>query len=251
MGSHASTNRRVLAMILPLLDRPLRIVDIGCGSGYFLSMLADIYRRRGWPPEQYLLGIDIDTERYCVSEVPFKTLDINKPLPLADGSFELALAIEVFEHARAAYPLLEDVARVLAPGGRLIMSVPNVMHVLSRLSFLFTGHYSMYPTPSSRPEKAGKLCGHIQPLPLQYWHYGLRYAGFAEIGSEFDRTKKGAIVPAALLKPFAMAASALYAAKIRRYDGALAEEVRDVIPRANSFRVLTSRSLIFSARKPS
>jgi hypothetical protein len=92
--------------------------------------------------------------------------------------------------------------------------------------------------------------GHIEPLPLQYWHYGLRYAGFTDISCTIDRRKKGAMFAAALLTPFTMIGSALYARKIRKYDAALAEEVGGVLPAVNSFDVLTSRSLIFSANKP-
>lgn len=249
-ASHRSTNSRILAAIEPLLTKPLRIIDIGCGSGYLLSKLAESYRQRGWPVDERLLGIDIDASHYGASGVPFRSIDINRPLPFAEGSFDLALAIEVLEHARAPYLLLQDIARMLAPGGRLIMSVPNMMHVLSRLSFLLTGHYYMYPTPSSRPDQAGRLCGHIQPLPLQYWHYGLRYAGFDEITVGIDRVKKGAVIPALLLKPFASLASAVYARRIARYDGRLAEEVRVVLPEVNSLHTLTARSLVLSGRKP-
>lgn len=249
-ASHAVTNQRVGGLVDSLLTRPLRVLDVGCGSGYFLRGLAATYRERGWPVDGNLLGIDIDLSNYRPKDVPSRQVDINQPLPFADGSFDLVLAIEVFEHTRAPYLLMQEAARVLAPGGRLIMSVPNVMHALSRLSYLLTGHYYMYPTPSAEPSNAGRLMGHIEPLPLQYWHYGLRYAGFTGISCTIDRRKKGALFAAALLKPFTMIGSAWYAWKIRKYDAGLADEVRAVLPAVNSFDTLTSRSLIFSASKP-
>jgi SAM-dependent methyltransferase len=248
-ASHAVTNRRIRDLIAPWLTRPLRVLDIGCGSGFFLKGLAQTYRDRGWPVAEHLFGIDIDLSGYLATDVPSRQVDINRPLPFADGSYDLALAIEVFEHSRAPYILMQEVARVLAPGGRIVISVPNVMHALSRLSFLVTGHYYMYPTPSADPAKAGRLSGHIEPLPLQYWHYGLRYAGFTDIACIIDRRKKGALAAAALLKPLTTIGDALYGRRIADYDAALAAEVRDVLPAVNSFDVLTARSLIFSARK--
>jgi SAM-dependent methyltransferase len=249
-ASHSVTNQRIQELVGPMLTRPLRILDVGCGSGYFLGSLAGTYRERRWPIEGNLLGIDIDLSTYGAADVPARVVDINERLPIADASHDLILAIEVFEHSRAPYLLMQEVARTLAPGGTLIFSVPNVAHAVSRLSYLFTGHYYMYPTPSAVPSNAGRLMGHVEPLPPQYWHYGLRYAGFTDIGLSIDRRKKGATFAAALLSPFTAIGAALYNRRIQKYDAALAQEVRDILPEVNSFDVLTARSLIFTARKP-
>ncbi len=49
------------------------------------------------------------------------------PLPLADGSMDLVLAMEILEHL-GTDPLfaLEEAARVLAPGGHLVLTTPNI-----------------------------------------------------------------------------------------------------------------------------
>ena len=213
-----------------MLTRPLRVLDVGCGSGYFLGSLANKYRERGWPIEGNLLGIDIDLSTYGAVDVPARVVDINETLPIADQSYDLILAIEVFEHSRAPYLLMQEVARSLAPGGTLIFSVPNVAHAVSRFSYLFTGHYYMYPTPSAVPSNAGRLMGHVEPLPPQYWHYGLRYAGFTDIELSIDRRKKGAMFVAALLFPFTAIGAALYGRRILKDDSGLAEEVRNIPP---------------------
>jgi SAM-dependent methyltransferase len=46
------------------------------------------------------------------------------PLPYPDGSFDLVCMFEVLEHVEADEALLDEVARVLAPGGRLYFSCP-------------------------------------------------------------------------------------------------------------------------------
>ena len=48
-------------------------------------------------------------------------------LPFADGSFETVLATEVLEHVLAPADVLREMARVLKPGGRLLLTVPFVV----------------------------------------------------------------------------------------------------------------------------
>lgn len=249
-ASHGATNDKVFELLAPRLVGPLKIMDMGCGRGFFIKAMAERYRAAGWPVAESLLGIDVDLSGYAAQEVPSAQVDINRPLPYGDAGFDVVVAIEVFEHTRAPYLLMEEVLRILKPGGILIMSVPNVMHMASRLTYLLTGHYAMYPTPSTKLANAGRLCGHIQPLPVQYWHYGLRFAGFSGIACMTDRSKRGATWLAALLSPFTSLGSIGYRRRLARYDAALAEEVKDVVPLANSLAALTGRSLIFKAEKP-
>lgn len=248
-ASHATTNEKVISQVCKNLSRPLSLLDMGCGKGYLLSRLAEEYRRRGWDPADHLVGVDIDLTGFSAEGIPHREVDLNKPLPFEDGSLDIVLAVEVLEHTRAPYLLLEEVHRVLRPGGMLIFSVPNVMHALSRVSFLFNGHYHLYPTPSSDPKRGGTLAGHIEPLPLQYWHYGLRYAGFAEIATKIDRSKRGAIAIAVLLWPALWLSAKRHKRHMTKYSAAVAEETRGVRQLVNSWEVLTGRSLIVSARQ--
>jgi hypothetical protein len=65
-----------------------------------------------------------------------------------------------------------------------------------------------------------------------------------------DRRKKGALFAAAMLKPATMLGAWLHSRRLAKYDAPLFREVEQVLPKVNSFDVLTSRSLIFSARRP-
>lgn len=106
----------------------------------------------------------------------------------------------------------------------------------------------MFPSPSIRPENAGRLCGHIAPLAYQYWHYGLRLAGYSEIRVHKDRTKKGAAALAALFWPINRIASAVHLRRLAR-EPSLHDETASIAREANGWTVLTSRSLVFSAVK--
>lgn len=107
----------------------------------------------------------------------------------------------------------------------------------------------MFPSPSIKPENAGRLCGHIAPLAYQYWHYGLRLAGYSEIRLHKDRTKKSAAALAALFWPVNQAASAFHLRKLAK-EPSLHDETADIAREANGWTALTSRSLVFSAVKP-
>ena len=78
-------------------------------------------------------------------------------LPFADGSFDRGLCLDVLEHLgydeqpRA----LAELHRVLRTGGELLVSVPNLAHLQSRVQFLLRGRLirtaSEYKHPGDRP----------------------------------------------------------------------------------------------------
>jgi hypothetical protein len=130
----------------------------------------------------------------------------------------------------------------------LVFSVPNVGHMISRLNFLGSGHYEIYPSPSALPENCGHICGHVSPLPFQYWHYGLRTGGFSDIRLYQDRMKKGAAFFTAALWPLLKGSTMVRLKRLAR-DAALYDETSSITKHANSWTVLTSRSLVFRAQK--
>ena len=191
----------MLEMVIECLeDGPLHILDIGCGSGALLQRIADYYRAQGWDPDEYLLGTDMD-EDFFQAEVPFQVSELTKPLNFQMRSFDLIIAMEVLEHVRSPYTLLEGIYATLTPGGRLLFSVPNMMTIVSRFRFLFTGRFRHYDGPSSDPADADSGMGHINPFPIQYWDYGFRYAGFTDVRYRTDRIKRGALYFSAFLSP--------------------------------------------------
>ncbi len=104
-------------------SRSTPILDIGCGSGQFLYFL----RERGF---ERATGIDLDRAQVEVG----RSLGLNAICSsiedfLADdgGGYGLVAMLDILEHftREELYPLLESVTAHLAPGGRLIASVPN------------------------------------------------------------------------------------------------------------------------------
>ena len=248
-ASHRVTNDLVVSLLAQGNKIGGEILDLGAGSGYLSRLLSDERARRGVARGNGLSACDIDGVSFSANGVPFTQCNVDEGLPYDDAKFDAVVAIEVMEHTRAPYRVLKEVARVLRPGGQLIFSVPNVGHMLSRVTFAASGHYYMFPSPSMKPENAGRLSGHVAPLPFQYWHYGLRTAGFSDIRLRSDRIKKGAAGLAALFWPVVKFSTAVHLRRLQRREPPLFEETADVVRQSNSWPALASRSLVISATR--
>jgi SAM-dependent methyltransferase len=111
-----------------------RWVDLGCGQGEFLG-LARAHGAAGtgvdyWLPNAKSAG---GVGRGGV------VADLNHRLPFRDASLDGVTLIEVIEHIVRAEGLVDEIARVVRPGGWLIVTTPNVVHLTYRLRAL-TGH---------------------------------------------------------------------------------------------------------------
>ena len=101
------------------LGRPGLVVDLGCGLGSELGYLAG----RGW----HGLGVDLSAiamtrARDCQPGVTFACADVTS-LPLRDGAADLLLDRGCFHYltARSRGDYASEAARVLRPGGRLLL----------------------------------------------------------------------------------------------------------------------------------
>ncbi len=108
------------------LARGRRVLDAACGEGYGSAMLA----RAG---AASVLGLDLDAasvghaaRRY--GDVPglrFDIADATRLDALPDAAFDLVVSFETLEHVHDQARLLDGFARVLAPGGLLLVSTPD------------------------------------------------------------------------------------------------------------------------------
>jgi 2-polyprenyl-3-methyl-5-hydroxy-6-metoxy-1,4-benzoquinol methylase len=104
-------------------DTPGDLLDVGCAGGEFLRYMAT----RGWR----VAGL----EPHADARVPGIPIARRWDDPaLADGAFDAVTAWSVFEHVHQPDEYFREAARVLRPGGRLVVHVPNLRSPRSRLA---------------------------------------------------------------------------------------------------------------------
>jgi 2-polyprenyl-3-methyl-5-hydroxy-6-metoxy-1,4-benzoquinol methylase len=113
--------REHVAALSRELDAPPKVLDLGCGDGYFTSQLAQA--------GAIALGVDVSAEavrraRSRDPQLQVQVIDAVGPWPLADASFDLVWAGEVIEHVADTQSWLSEVRRVLRPRGELLLSTP-------------------------------------------------------------------------------------------------------------------------------
>ncbi len=250
-ASHSSTNRLVYQMLVPFVREGNRILDFGAGRGHMCERLARFAESRNLSPAELLTACEVDPEVFDGPEtVACHRIGLDSVLPFPDACFDVIYAIEVLEHTRRPYDLMDECWRALKEGGVLIFTLPNLMHIKSRLSLLASGFGEMYGPPSIAEKNAGRICGHIMPLSYPYLDYGLRMAGFEGIEVHVDRRKRSCLALFAMLYPFLKVGAWWYRNKLFRYDQEVWEENKDVVGVVNSLNLLTARSCVVSARKP-
>lgn len=120
--------RGVRSLALGLLDRfcppvtpsglPLRVLDLGCGTGAILTSL---------DPGRWTVGVDISSEAlaFCRKRRIFRLVrSPAEALPVRDSEFHAVLALDLIEHTEEDRRVLAEAVRVLRPGGVLILTVP-------------------------------------------------------------------------------------------------------------------------------
>jgi len=116
-------NKRVILEAVAAGPPRDRVLDLGCYNGAFTRDLADAARAKEvvgieWIPEH--------AEAARAHGVDVVEADLNEPLHLPVGAFDLVHANQVIEHLRGTDAFLREAARVCAPGGRVVLSTNNL-----------------------------------------------------------------------------------------------------------------------------
>lgn len=248
--SHAKTNERVLELVAGGDMRNSRIIDVGAGEGFFSRMLGDFIRREyGIPPSTVLRACDLFPEHFKYAEVPCDKVNLDNSLPYAADSFDVACSIEVVEHVENQFAYVRELYRIIRPGGRAIVTTPNILNINSRLRFFHSGFWLLFdPLPLSSNDPV-TLAGHIHPVSFYYLAAMMRRAGFREVRLHFDRTKKSGLALALLCYLLIALPHWLYLRRVKRKSPRVYEENRLLLKNLNRLGMLSSRTVIVESVK--
>jgi SAM-dependent methyltransferase len=180
--THMRHFQTVLRILTTLGPGPL--LEIGAVPGHLTLLISRLGHE--------LEAVDLDPDRirdYTAAHgIPVRQVDIERePLPFPDGHFSVAIFTEVLEHLRWN-PIfaLEEMARVTRPGGRILLSVPNITPA-HRFRFLFGSDYQGDVVAEFEKLKWAGHMGHFRLYSRNEVARILTHVGFREV--EFRSTR--------------------------------------------------------------
>lgn len=152
-GADPEYTEQILPLAMQLLEGYDRVLDLGCGEGQIARLASETTSPElivgvDPTPSQIQVAIDRRGEEHYRSEF---LVGGASALGFAEATFDAVIACLVFEHIDPLEPAVEEVARVLRPGGRFA---------------LFLNH-PLLQTPGS-----GWIDDHMTEPADQYWRIG-------------------------------------------------------------------------------
>jgi 2-polyprenyl-3-methyl-5-hydroxy-6-metoxy-1,4-benzoquinol methylase len=127
------------------------LLDVGCGTGSLWSCTrdrfdcyigADVVRYDGFPESAVFHEVDLDSGR----------------VPLSDGAADVVAAVETIEHVENPRAFVRELSRLTRPGGWVIVTTPNQLSLLSKLTLVVKNQFSAFQ------ERPGLYPAHLTAL---------------------------------------------------------------------------------------
>jgi len=177
--------------VVSILDAQARgsLLDVPAGEGALAARLIDA----GFD----VRCCDLYPEIFRLDRVDIHQGNLDAELPFGDRSFDYVTCLEGLEHIENPQQAMREFARVLKPGGRLIVSVPNILNIEERLKWLLYGYTSHFK-PISRAASARlqseydgrvEIGAHVNPIGYSELRYIMEKNGFEIVGTHRDKPK--------------------------------------------------------------
>mgnify|MGYP001347229686 CR=1 FL=1 len=105
-----------------------RLIDVGCGTGNGLLVFHERFGISGTGVDVSSGMLEIARAKLRARELPIEVHQINgESLPCDDDIYDAGISFEVLEHTPRPALLLSELARVVKPGGAVVVSTPNTL----------------------------------------------------------------------------------------------------------------------------
>ena len=154
-----------------LIGRPEgRVLDVGCYDGAFTTRVID----------GPVIGVDISHSALGSARARGLTValaQLESGLPFGDGTFGTVIAAEIIEHVFDTQAVVDELARVVRPGGWLAMTTPNLVALSGRAQLVLgrSPHNVEF-------DASDGTSGHIRYFTFDTLEVLLRRAGLEPLG---------------------------------------------------------------------
>ena len=168
------------------------LLDVPAGEGALAARLIDA----GFD----VRCCDLYPEIFRLDGVDIQRANLDAELPFSDRSFDYITCLEGLEHIENPQQAMREFARVLKPGGHLIISVPNILNIEERLKWLLHGYTSHFkPISRATAERLRveysdrvEIAAHVNPIAYSELRYILEKNGFEMVSVHRDKAKANA-----------------------------------------------------------
>jgi len=132
---------RVVELLDPILGQGMHVLDVGCGTGIMAPIVLS--------KKAHYQGVDLS--RNMILEARAKYVEIGEAedsvvftvgdverMPFPDAHYDVLLALGLLEYFEDPRRVVDEIVRVVRPGGSIIVSVPNVLCVDAATCALFS-----------------------------------------------------------------------------------------------------------------
>ncbi len=190
----------------------MRVLDASAGPGASTRALVAMGMRvtatnygperpEGLPPEAEFTG----------------GVDLNARWPFEDGAFDGVHLQEIIEHLENPAHTVRECARVLKPGGVLVLSTPNTLNAASRLRFFLSGFTEGRKRPISYAKPTGNA-GNAYITNLPQLHYLLAQSGMSVETLGMTVWEWRTLLAAVIFYPWFWLGTALATGRVRKKD---------------------------------
>jgi len=166
-----------------------KLLDVPAGEGALSVRLSEA----GFQVQ----ACDLYPEIFKVPGIPVQRGDLSGILPYRDAEFQYITCLEGLEHIENPHQAVREFARMLAPGGHIVISVPHILNIEERVKWLLNGYTSHFKPISRehlrmRHEQWGEkeeVVLHINPIAYTELRYILEKYGFEVRGTYRDKPK--------------------------------------------------------------